>query len=188
MRTLAFVVAFLSLAGFAGVSQKDYLSAKRKFQAIDKHPPKPGSRVTITSAEINAYLQAELPKVAPPGIREPKVEMLDNNTATGRATIDFLKLRSAQGKSTSWMMRKLFEGEREVAVTARIQSGNGQGTVDLERVEVSGITIEGAALDFLIDNYLKPNYPDAKIGRPFALHKHVDRIEVARGVAYVITR
>ena len=188
MRPLAFIVALVSLAGFAGVSQKDYLSAKRKFQAIDKQPPKPGTRVTITSAEINAYVQAELPKVAPPGIRDPRVEMQNNNTATGRAIVDFVKLRSAQGKSVSWMMRKLFEGEREVAVTTRIQSGKGQATVDLERVEVSGIAIEGAALDFLIDNYLKPNYPNAKIGRPFALHKHVDRIEVARGVAYIITR
>ena len=35
-------------------------------------------------------------------------------------------------------------------------------------------------LDFLIENYLKPNYPNARIGQPFALHKHVDRIEVAR--------
>jgi hypothetical protein len=188
MRALAVIVALLSLAGFAGVSQTDYLSAKRKFKAIDKQPPKAGSRVTITSPEINAYVQAELPKVAPPGIRDPKVELHNSNTATGRAIIDFVKLRSAQGKSTSWMMRKLFEGEREVAVTTRIQSGGGQATVDLERVEISGVAIEGAALDFVIDNYLKPNYPDVKIGQPFALHKHVDRIEVARGVAYVITR
>jgi hypothetical protein len=188
MRALAVIVALLSLAGFAGVSQKDYLSAKRKFQAIDKQPPKPGTRVAITSAELNAYVQSELPKVAPPGIRNPNIEMLNSNTATGRAIIDFLKLRSAQGKSTSWMMRKLLEGEREVAVTARIQSGGGQATVDLDRVEISGITIEGAALDFILENYLKPNYPDAKIGKPFALHQHVDRIEVARGVAYVITR
>ena len=54
----------------------------------------------------------------------------------------------------------------------------GKATVDLKRVEVSGIPIEGAALDFLVENYLIPNYPDAKIGRPFALHKRVDRIGV----------
>jgi hypothetical protein len=188
MRLLAVFMAFLSLAGFAGVSQKDYLSAKRKFQAIDKKPPKPGTRVTISSAELNAYVQAELPKVAPPGIRDPNIQMHNGNTATGRAIVDFLKLRSAQGKSANWMIRKLLEGEREVAVTARIQSGGGQATVEPLRVEVSGIAIEGAALDFLIDNYLKPNYPQAKVGKPFELHKHVDRIEVANGVTYIITR
>jgi hypothetical protein len=188
MRTVAGLALVLSLAGLASVSQSDYLSAKRKFQALDKQPPKPGTRVTLTSAEINAYVQTELPKVGPPGVRNPSVELLNGNTATGRALIDFLKLRSAQGKSTNWLMRKLLEGEREVAVTTQIRSGGGQATVDLQRVEISGIAIEGATLDFIIDNYLKPNYPDAKIGQPFALHKHVDRIEVARGVAYIITR
>ena len=148
MRALAAIAMVLSLAGFAGVSQTDYLSAKRKFQAIDKQPPKPGTRVTLTSPEINAYVQTELPKVAPAGIREPRIELLSGNTATGRALIDFLKLRSGQGKSTSWLMRKLFEGEREVAVTARIRSGGGQATVDVERVEISGIAIEGANARF----------------------------------------
>ena len=73
-----------------GVSQTDYLSAKRKFQTIDKQPPKPGTRITLTSPEINAYVQTELPKVAPAGIREPRIELLSGNTATGRALIDFL--------------------------------------------------------------------------------------------------
>ena len=85
-------------------------------------------------------------------------------------------------------MRKLLEGEREVAVTARVSSGYGKATVHLQRVEVSGIPIEGTALDFLINNYLVPNYPEAKIGRPFELHKRVDRIEVSPGVAYIFTR
>src|SRR4051812_37538031 len=96
MRALAAIAMVLSFAGFAGVSQTDYLSAKRKFQTIDKQPPKPGTRITLTSSEINAYVQTELPKVAPPGIREPRIELLSGNTATGRALIDFLKLRSGQ--------------------------------------------------------------------------------------------
>lgn len=188
MRSIAATVALLSFAGFAAVSRPDYQSAKRKFQSIDRETVKPGSKVAITSNELNAYVQAELPQVAPQGIRDPKVELLGDNRATGRAMINFLALRSAQGKSTSWIMRKLLEGEREVAVTTQISSGGGQATVNLQRVEVSGIPIEGAALDFLINNYLIPNYPKAKIGRPFALHKRVDRIEVASGVAYVFTR
>jgi hypothetical protein len=85
-------------------------------------------------------------------------------------------------------MRKLLEGEREVVVTTRISSGAGKATVNLQRVEISGVPIEGAALDFILTNYLIPNYPEAKIGRPFALHKRVDRIEVEPGVAYVFTR
>ena len=188
MRPFAVILALLSLAGFVGVSRKDYASAKRKFQSLDKQSMSPGTRVAITATELNAYVQSELPSVAPPGVRSPSVELHGNNVATGRAIIDFVKLRSARGKSTSWMMRKLFEGEREIAVTTSVTSGNGKATVNLQRVEVSGIPIQGAALDFLVNNYLIPNYPDAKIGRPFSLHKRVDRIEVTPGVAYIVTR
>ncbi len=188
MKTLALTLAVMSIAGYAVGSRTDYLNVKRKFQTLDSKPPKPGTRVSITSVELNEYVQTELPQVAPEGIRNPKVELQGDNVATGSAVIDFLKLRSAQGKSTSWMMRKLLEGERDVAVTTRIQSGGGQATVTLQKVEISGIPIQGTALDFIISNYLVPNYPNAKIGKPFALHKHVDRIEVARNVAYIITR
>ena len=189
MRALVlFTAAVIGAAGFAGVSRTDYLNAKKKFQALDKQSMKPGTRVSLTATELNAYVQAELPTVAPPGIRNPVVELHGNNVATGRAKIDFLKLRSAKGKATSWMMRKLLEGERDVAVTTRVTSSKGSATVDLQRVEVSGVPISGAALDFLVNNYLIPNYPDAKIGRPFALPKRVDRIEVTPGVAYVVTK
>lgn len=184
----ALSVALFAAAGFGAVSRTEYLSAKKKFQAIDKQAVKPGSRVTITSSELNAYVQAELPLVAPKGIRSPQVELEGDNTATGRAMIDFVKLRSAGGKSPGWLFRKLFSGEREVAVTTHITSGGGKATVDLRKVEVSGVPIEGAALDFLVKNYLLPNYPNAKIGRPFALHKRVDRIEVTPAAAYVVTK
>jgi hypothetical protein len=184
----AVLLATAGAAGVAAVSRTDYLSAKKKFQSLDKQPMKPGSRVALSSNELNAYVQAELPTVAPKGVRDPKVELHGDNTATGRAMIDFVKLRSAGGKSSGWLFRKLFEGEREVAVTTHIRSGGGRATIDLKRVEVGGIPIEGAALDFLVKNYLMPNYPDAKIGRPFALHKKVDRIEVTPTAAYVVTR
>jgi hypothetical protein len=79
----------------------------------------------------------------------------------------------------------LLQGEHELAVTAHVRSQGGTATVDLQKVEVAGVPISGSALDFLIQNYLRPNYPDAKIGRPFELKYNMDRIEVAPGTAYV---
>lgn len=188
MRVFAITTALCLTIGLAGASRTDYLSVKKKFQSLEKQTMKPGTRVAISAAELNAYVQTELPEISPRGIRDPRVELQGGNVATGRAIINFLQLRTARGKETSWMMRKLLEGEREVAVTTHVTSGGGKATVDVQRVEVSGIPIQGAALDFLIENYLIPNYPDVKIGRPFALHKRIDRIEVQPGVAYVVTR
>jgi hypothetical protein len=187
MRGFVFAIAVLMTTSLAA-SRTDYASIKKKFQAIEDHQVRPGARVPITAAELNAYVQAELPQVAPDGIRQPRVELQGNNMATGHALIDFVRLRTAQGKPPNFLLRSLLQGEHEVAVTARIRSGGGTATVDVQKVEISGIPIQGSALDFLIQNYLLPRYPDAKIGKPFALSYQMDRIEVAPGVAHVVMK
>lgn len=186
MRIRLFIAcALLSLAA-ASASRSDYLSVKQKFSSIEHYRSKPGSRVPISSRELNAYVAAELPLVAPDGIRDPSVELLGDNIATGRAKIDFLKIQHARGKAPNWLVDKLLTGEHDVTVTARVDSGNGSAVVHLQRVEVSGVPLEGAALDFVIQHYLLPSYPDAKIDRPFRLHYKMDHFEVKPGMAYVV--
>ncbi|MGH9631215.1 MAG: hypothetical protein ACRD7E_23165 [Bryobacteraceae bacterium] len=181
----SFFAALVLLSAAAGLgARSDYLSVKNKFSAIEKRQV--GAIVLFPASELNAYVQTELPQVAPEGIRDPLVELQGNNIATGTAQIDFLKMRSAQGKSSNWLLTKLLEGEREVAVTTRLESSGGTATVHIQKVEIEGVPIQGAALDFLINNYLRPNYPTAKIGEPFELGYGMERIEVKPGVARVI--
>src|ERR1035441_3155628 len=85
-------------------------------------------------------------------------------------------------------MSKLLDGERPVSVTARIRSSAGRATVDIERVEISGIVIDGRTLDFLIQNFLLPMYPDAIIGRPFELGHRIDRIDVSPSAVAVLLK
>ena len=184
MRRLLAVAIFVSALTFA--ARTDYLNAKHKFELIEKQQIKPGARVPLSASELNAYVAAELPQVAPAGIRNPSVELLGNNVASGRALINFLKIQNARGKPPTWIMRTLLDGEHDVAVTARVDSGGGKATVYLQRVEISGIPIEGGALDYLIRDYLLPNYPNAKINQPFDLKYRMDRVEVSPGVAYVV--
>ena len=165
-----------------------YTSVKQKFGQIQKKQVKSGQRISLTAAELNAYVQTELPKVAPPGVRRPSVRLLGENRASGEALIDFVRLRTSQGKPPNWLLRKLLEGEHPVSVTARVQSGGGSATVHLEEVQISGLPISGGALDWIVQNYLIPHYPDAKIGRPFALRHGIDRIEVKPGAASVVMR
>lgn len=187
MRARLFLFALLAACTLSG-SRSEYLSIKQKFQAIQTGRTGRGSRISLPSSELNAYVQTELPKVAPQGIRKPTVELIGNNTARGRAFINFLKVQNARGQAPGWMMRNLLSGEHEVVVTANVTSNNGSAIVHLTRVEIGGIPVEGAALDFLIDNYLMPNYPEAKIGRTFQLDYNINRVEVKPGVAYVVLR
>ena len=169
-----------------GAPSSEYLSAKRKLDLIESEKLRPGSRVILTSSELNAYVANEVAESYAQGVRDPRVD-LGAGSATGSALIDFLKLRQASGKPSGWVMQKLLAGERQVRVTARIKSGSGRAVVDVERVEISGVTIDGKMLDFLIQNYLIPQFPEARIGQPFELAHHVDRLEVApNGVGVVV--
>jgi hypothetical protein len=75
-------------------------------------------------------------------------------------------------------MKNLFAGERPVTVKVRFDSRNRRARVDVDRVEVSGVPIEGATLDFLIQTWLRPTFPDVKINQWFDLQYRVDRFTV----------
>jgi hypothetical protein len=185
VRTRLFRPLALVLIG-AGlvVAFDDYVSAKQKLDRIEAGRLRSGERVTLTPRELDAWATRE----APAGVRNPRLE-LQSGGAKGTALIDFGKVRRAQGRPPGWLMSKLLDGERPVTVTARIRSGHGAATVDVQRVEISGITIDGGTLDFLIQNVLLSVYPDATVGRPFQLGHRIDRLDVQPGaVAVVIGR
>ncbi len=136
--------------------------------------------------ELNAYAREVTREAVPQGLRNPRLE-LGPGAATGFALVDFLKVRELKGPAPGGLLAWFLRGERPVAAAARIQSAQGLATVYVQRVTVSGVTASGAVLDFLIDNFLLPLYPEAKIGQPFALKHGVERLEVGpAGVNVVI--
>jgi|ERR1039458_5441705 hypothetical protein len=165
----------LAVSVLAGAAYNDYTSAKQKLDSIEFDRLRPGARVTLTYPELNAYARQE----APTGVRNPKVSVTTPGTATGTALIDFGKLERSAGGQPGWLMSKLLDGERPVSVTARIRTSNGRATVEVDRVEVSGIAIDGRTLDFLIQNFLVPLYPEAVIGKPFELSHNIDHVTVS---------
>jgi hypothetical protein len=187
MRRLAaaFAIVFLAAVMIAA-SRSDYKNVRQKFDSIENYKYKPGSRVPIGENELQAYVETELHRYAPAGVRAPRVDLLGSNQATGYAKINFLAIRRAQGKPPNWLLRQLLDGERDVAVTTEVQSGGGTATVHLRRVEIDGIPIQGAALDWIIRNYVLPNYPDAKIGRPIQLKYGMERLDIQQNRVDVV--
>jgi hypothetical protein len=108
--------------------------------------------------------------------------------ATGYADVDFLRLRTAAGVQSGWILRPILSGERPVSVKARFDSRNGRARVDVERVEVSGIPIEGRALELLVDDYLRPTFPDVRIAQWFGLRYNIERFTVAPSGVTVILK
>ena len=163
----------------------EYQAVVHKFSLIEQERLKPGSQVVLTPEELNAYARHEVAEVAPDGVRDPKLN-LGPGTATASALIDFGKLRRAEGKPPGLLMSYLLDGARPVTITARVQSSGGTATVDVESVQISGVTIGGVMLDFLIQTYLVPAYPAAKVGQPFELGHHIERLDVRPSAVDVV--
>lgn len=152
-------------------------SALAKLQTIEDGHARRGSVIVFSVQEINAWARFMVPQIVPEGIRNQKVT-LGTDSGSAYALMDFLKMRHANGKATSWMMTRMIEGERPVTLAIRLQSGGGQCIVDLTRLEISGVAATGSVLDFLIKTFFMPLYPNAKIGEKFEIGYNIDRIDV----------
>jgi hypothetical protein len=125
---------------------------------------------------LNAWLREQAGRYFPGAVTNIRLE-LGNNSATAYADVDFVKLRqAATGESPGWIMRNLFSGQRSIAVQAHFVSAHGGARVDVDSVRMSGVPIEGRALDFLIRNYVRPTFPDLKLSEWFRLANGVDRV------------
>jgi hypothetical protein len=176
LRPLVFALSMACVAATVP-APADYASARRKLDSIKEGKAPAGSTVVFTKPEIEAWARVEIPKTIPQGFRDPRVELAEG-AATGRATVDLLKMRQAQGQEMNWLIAKLIEGERPLAASVRLRSSGGWCTVDMTRVEISGVAATGSVLDFLVRTFFLSLYPDAKIGKPFELGYHIERIEV----------
>ena len=181
---LAFVVVS-ALAASLAVAADEYPAVQRKIDRIESDTLARGARVELTPGELSAYAAHQ----APEGVRDVKLSISAPEIATGAAVVDFEKLGRGQGWRSGHLLGVLLGGERPISVTARIRSSGGQATVDVHRVVIGGLEIQGATLDFLIRTVLMPLYPDAKIGKPFELSHRIERLDVQpRGVGVVIGR
>ncbi len=176
MRAPAVLLVFVCAGSFAAAGSL-YDSMQRKLDAIENRQVRPGSVVSFTPQEINAWTRVTVPKIVPEGIRDEQVELL-NGSASGYALVDFLKMRQGKDEETNWLIARMIEGERPLEMWVRIESGSGRCTVYLTRVDLSGTTMNQGVLNFLITTFFMPLYPDAKINQPFELDYNIERIAI----------
>jgi len=150
--------------------------AENKLDRIESGHARPGSVIVFTPAEMNAWARGRVPQMYQ-GIRDPSVQ-LGNGTATGSAFVDFLKMRQGEGLDTNFLIAKLIEGERPLKVSIQLESAHGRATAHLTRLEISGVAVTGATLDFLVNEFFLHLFPDAKVNQPFELHDNMERIEL----------
>ncbi len=183
MRTFSLLLTFV-LAGFLVCADWGQVAAagnaascEAKLQHIQQNAarPQPDPKPTVlTEDEINDYFAAgkvQLPK----GVQRVRFAGAPN-VITANARVDFDKL--TEGKSMNPFMAALFTGVHDVVTVADANGAGGMGEIHVQSVMLDGTTIPRAALEFLINHYVKPKYPGAGLDSRFRLPDLIDSAEV----------
>ena len=146
---------------------------ENKFVQIEHETVRPGTRVVMPAAEWNEWVRTQVP----PGVHNPRIT-LSNGRVTASANVDFNEVQHAAGQPPNWFVQNLLRGVHPVSATARIQSGDGKGRVDVERAEINGFVVQGKVVEWLVENYVRPKHPDAQIGTWFGFVHGIDHLEI----------
>ena len=164
-------------------------SAQRKLQEIAENGrlrrPQPKTTV-LTAEEINAYL-AEGGVALPNGVWRVRFSSVPA-VVTAEARIDFDRLTASRKVNNPWMAM-LFTGVHDVSVEAQATGGSGMGAVRVESVTIDGVKVPRAAMQFLVDYYLRPKYgPNFGLDSRFPLPAHIDAAVVGNNQVAVTQR
>ena len=184
------LVASLAAAAFCVGASPAWISADKKVRRIEADRWPPGRSISFTAQELLAIGVENANSAFPGVLHNPELQLAEGG-ATGTATVDFDRLRqlsAAKDSTRDWFMSKLLTGQHPVSVTVGTTSSKGQMTVHPKSVSVSGVTVSGSTLQFLMQNFVQSHYPDAIIDRPFRLAQNIDRIDVKPGLAIVIAK
>jgi hypothetical protein len=85
----------------------------------------------------------------------------------------------------SMIGRALFEGEQPIRARCHYVSSSGNGTVNVEWVEVNGMQLPRFVLDWLISSLVQPNMPEFQLGKPSPLPANLKQIRLEPGRAVI---
>ncbi len=152
-------------------------SAQRKLDRIRSNgaKSKPDQTPTVlTEREINSYLMSGRVKL-PTGVRS--VQFIgDPGVIRTTAVIDFDRI-TAQQRSNNPLLQ-LFSGVHDVHVTSHGQASGGRATLHTDSVDIDGIPVPRIALQYFLDKYVRPKYPEVGLDSTFTLPYRIDTATV----------
>ena len=168
----ALLCVFLAQSSSADHSST-YLSADKKISAMvafESNPPRNGLITTLSDAEINAYFSEGGVKW-PDGVSEVRIED-QPAVINGSGLVDFDKV-TAKNRSSNPLLA-LFTGVHTVRVTAQAAAVHGRASIKVQNVSLDGLDIPRPALEYFVEKYLQPKYPEADLDSVFGMPDRVD--------------
>ncbi len=133
--------------------------------------------VRISEAEANSYLQYEMLPYFPPGVSRVRLKFHPARPQ-GSLQVDFGKLKAAFGGPENPLVDYFLQGVHTLGVDGTFTSSGGIARFALQTVTLDGVALPRMVVDFLIERYLKPSFPEVSIDRPFWLPFSIDKMSV----------
>ena len=138
---------------------------------------------TFTQDETNSYLKFQAGELLPVGLTQPELTMLGGGRVAGKAIVDLDVVRQKQSSGGWFDPTSYLTGKLPVTASGRIVSGDGKGRFELDRAEVSGISIPKSFLGQMVNFFTRTadNPKGSSIDDTFELPAKIRRIDVEQG-------
>ncbi len=135
---------------------------------------------TFTQDETNSYLKYQAGDLLPTGLTQPELIMLGQGRVAGKAVVDLDVVRQKQSSGGWFDPTSYLSGKLLVTASGRIVTTDGKGRFELERAEVSGITIPKSFLAQMVNFFTRTadNPGGSSIDDTFELPAKIRRIDV----------
>lgn len=171
--TIVLLLCCICVAAQQGSTHRLADSMQRKLNHIDQnarlaHPDQ--TPTVMTEEEINDYFSAGRVKL-PQGVKKVSFQG-QSGLLTTLATIDFDEIRAGQRSSNPLL--SIFSGTHNVRVESDAAGSGGVAKVHIRTVSIDGVDVPRMALEYFINKYLKPKYPNVGIDSIFQLPDKID--------------
>ncbi len=170
----------------SGEHSRAYASAEQKFAQVERDANgRKTQTTTFTADELSAYVN-EGGVTLPTGVENVKFSG-KSGSVTAVTRVDFDKITA--GKSSMNPLMMLFSGLHDVTVNADAKGSGGRGTVNVQSVEIDGVTVPRVALEYFVSKYLQPKYGNnVGLNSNFAMPSHVDTAVVGNNTLTITQR
>jgi hypothetical protein len=138
---------------------------------------------TFTQDETNSYLKYQAGDLLPTGLTQPELTMLGQGRVAGKAIVDLDIVRQKQSSGGWFDPTSYLTGKLLVTAAGRIVTADGKGHFELERADVSGITIPKSFLAQMVNFFTRTadNPSGSSIDDTFELPAKIRKIDVEQG-------
>lgn len=187
-RTFLFLLVLATFALLAQAARHSpaYTSMEKKIALLEAGPTNGSQTVALSQDELNAFLNeggVQIPK----GLSNPKLEFR-TGTVHASSEVNFDQLSEGHGGGGNPLFSAIFSGTHDVDAEAQASGTGGQGTVTIQSVKLDGVQVPKSALEYLIQHYVKPKYPQAGMTSTFQLPAHIDSATIQQGQVELVQK